>query len=73
MNLKGQNLNLWVLEKVALKEMRFCKNMARQKLLHMLNGSSRSNARLILEGKMNKLTARGRPYRMRIYDVKERT
>ena len=68
--------NTEVLARMAEKEPRFYKNIARQKMAyagHALRGSSGLNALLIMEGKISGVKARGRPRRALTDDLKDWT
>ena len=61
---------------MAEKELRFYKNIARQKMAyagHVLRGSSGLNALLIMECKISGVKARGRPRRAWTDDLKDWT
>ena len=62
-----------MLSRMAEKEPWFYKKIARQKMAyagHVLRGSSGLNARLIMEGKVSGVKARGRPRRAWTDDLK---
>ena len=62
--LEGQGQEYRSASRMAEKEPRFYKNIARQKMAyagHVLRGSSGLNALLIMEGKTSGVKARGRP------------
>jgi len=61
---KDKVKNTEVLARMAEKEPRFYKNIARQKIAyagHVLRGSSGLNALLIIKGKISGVKGRGRP------------
>ena len=71
---KDKVKNTEVLSRMAEKEPRFYKNIARQKMAyagHVLRGSSGLNALLIMEGKISGVKARGRPRRAWTDDLKD--
>jgi len=68
--------NIDVLEGIRVKEPRFYKEIARQKLAyagHILRGSGGRNALVILEGKIKGRKAKGRPKRMCFDDIRQWT
>ena len=72
---KDKVKNTEVLARMAEKEPRFYKNIARQKMAyagHVLSGSSGLNA-LLMKGKISGVKARGRPRRAWTGDLKDWT
>ena len=73
---KDKVKNTEVLSRMAEKEPRFYKYIARQKMAyagHVLRGISGLNALLIMEGKISGVKARGRPRRAWTDDLKDWT
>ena len=73
---KDKVKNTEVLARMAEKEPRFYKNIARQKMAyagHVPRSSSGLNALLIMEGKITGVEARGRPRRAWTDDLKDWT